>query len=559
MASAQMNVGSGIEGMLKEGYKEMSGLEMAILKNIEACKNLGKVTRTSMGPNGMNKLLINHLNKIFVTSNAGTMLGELEVVHPAAKMLVMAAKTQEEEYGDYTNFVLTFAGELLAQAEPLLQQGVHPSDIISGYKKASDLATDKFDTLVCQVLSKKDLFNQTLLSQSIYSVICAKQVGFADILSSLVAQSCLIVLGDEKEGKRPNLVMDSVRIAKLIGGSVSDSKVVKGMVIRRPPESTVRKVDNAKVAVFGTSVEAAQTETKGTVKITSAEELLNYTKSEERLLEDQIKGIKDSGVDVVISGGSISEMALHYIDKYELLAVKIASKFELKRLCQTCGATPLVRVGPVLPDEQGTVDKVYTTELAGGKVTIFEQNSDGEGSKVSTIVFRSATTNQLDDLERAATDGINAVKSLCEDGRLLPGGGACEIGLACLVSELGERTQGLEQYAIKKFATALEIVPRILAENSGQDPTVIISELYSARKRGNTTIGFNVEKGCVSDMKKDNLFDIFAAKYQALRLATDVVLTILSIDQLIMSKQAGGPKVPQQGGAPSGGEGGMDD
>lgn len=541
MSTPQLRVGSGIQGMLKDGYKEMSGLEMAILKNIEACKNLGKITRTSMGPNGMNKLVINHLNKVFVTSNAGTIIGELEVVHPAAKMVVMAAKTQEEEYGDYTNFVLSFAGELLSQAETLLQIGVHPADIIAGYEKASSAATEHLETLVCKTVA--DVHDKAEIEKAIFSVLSAKQSGYAEPLSTLVTEACLLILSDSK---RPSLNMDGVRIAKLIGGNVLDSKVVKGMVLRRPPEGARTKATSAKVALFGTSVEAAQTETKGTVKITSAEELLNYNKSEERLLEDQIKGIKDSGVDVVISGGSVSEMALHFLDKYDILTCKVTSKFELRRLCRTVGATPLVRVGPVMPDEMGFVDNVFTTELAGGKVTIFQQNEDGEGTKVSTIVFRSATTNQLDDLERAATDGINAVKTLCEDPRLLPGGGACDISLASYISDLGEKTQGLEQYAIKKYAESLEITAKILAENSGMDPTEVISSLYALHKKGESNMGINVDTAEIDDVQKNNVFDIYAAKHQALRLASDVALTILSIDQLIMSKQAGGPKLAPQ-------------
>lgn len=541
MASPQLRVGSGMQGMLKDGYKEMSGLEMAILKNIEACKNLGNITRTSMGPNGMNKLVINHLNKVFVTNNAGTIMGELEVIHPAAKMVVMAAKTQEEEYGDYTNFVLSFAGELLNQAEDLLQLGVHPADIITGYKKATNAALDIFKDLVCNKV--EDIRSNEEVEKAIFSVLSAKQNGYAEVLSGLVTKACLLILSDKKN---PSLNMDGVRIAKLIGGNIFDSKVVKGMVLRRPPEGTRKKAVSAKVALFGTSVEATQTETKGTVKITSADELLNYNKSEEKLLEDQIKGMKDSGVDVVISGGSISEMAIHFLDKYDILTCKVTSKFEIRRLCRTVGATPLVRVGPVMPEEMGFVDKVYTTELAGGKVTIFEQKEDGEGTKVSTIVFRSATTNQLDDLERAATDGINAVKTLCEDPRLLPGGGACEISLANEIHDLGEKTQGLEQYAIKKYAEALEITPKILAENSGADPAQVVSSLYALHRKGEKNMGIDIETGEIYDVTKENIYDLFAAKEQALRLASDVALTILSIDQLIMSKQAGGPVLPKQ-------------
>jgi len=237
-------------------------------------------------------------------------------------------------------------------------------------------------------------------------------------------------------------------------------------------------------------------------------------------------------------------MALHFIEKYDLLAVKVTSKFELRRLCRTVGATPLVRLGPCMPDEMGHCDLVETRELAGGRCVVFQQND--EESAVATIIIRSATTSQLDDLERALSDGVNTVKTLCEDPRMLAGGGACDIALANIIGEMGESTPGLEQYAIKKFAAALEIIPRILAENAGKDPTEVLSNLYAAHKKGGNTMGVDVETGNVADMKEASIFDTFAAKYQALRLASDVAITILRIDQLIMSKQAGGPKLPKQ-------------
>jgi len=462
------------------------------------------------------------------------------VIHPAAKMIVMAAKTQEEEYGDYTNFVLTFASELLSQAHGLLRVGVHPSEIISGYKKASAKALAVFESLCCH--SVADLRNKQQLEGAIKSVLSAKQYGYEDLLGNLVSDACLLIMPSSP--KKPSVNMDHCRLAKLLGGNIHMSNVLKGMVIRRPPAGSMKRVENAKIAVFGTAIEAAQTETKGTVKISSAAELKNYNKSDEALLDEQIRGIKESGVDILISGGSISEMALHFIERHGLMAVKITSKFELRRLCRTIDATPLVRLGPCMPDEMGHCDLVETREIAGGNCVVFQQNN--EETAVATVILRSSTTCQLDDLERACSDGVNAIKSLCEDARLLPGGGACDIALASIIAEMGEATPGLEQYAIKKYADALEVIPRVLAENAGKDPTEVISNLYSAHKKGGSTMGIDIETGEVADMKEASIFDTFAAKHQALRLASDVAITILRVDQLIMSKQAGGPKVPKQ-------------
>mmetsp|Transcript_12707 Transcript_12707/g.20550 ORF Transcript_12707/g.20550 Transcript_12707/m.20550 type:complete len:539 (-) Transcript_12707:29-1645(-) len=536
MASPQIQVGSGMQGLLKEGYKEMSGLEMAIMKNIEAVNDLGKITRTSMGPNGMNKLVINHLEKVFVTSDSATIVGELEVIHPAAKMVTMAAKMQESEYGDCTNFVISFASELLFQAQSLLRVGVHPAEVVSGYKRAADIALEQLQELVCAKVD--NVRDQKQVATALRAVVDSKVFGYGDFLTGVISEAgCLVI---PPEPKSPSLNMDNIRVAKLIGGSITKTQVLKGMLIRRPPAGTIQRVENAKIAIFGTSVEAAQTETKGTVCISTADELLNYNKSEENLMDDRIRGIKESGVDVVISGGSLSDMALHFLDRYKIMVIKVTSKWELRRLCRTVGATALVRLGAVTPEEMGHCDKVFCKEVAGGRCVVFEQND--EESQVASIVLRSSTTNQLDDLERAVNDGANTIKTYCSDSRLLPGGGATEIEMATRLSAIADKTPGLEQYAMNKFAEALEVIPKTLAENAGQDPTAVISDLYAAHKSGQANAGINIETGSVKDMKAANIFDTYAAKLQALRLASDVAITILRVDQLIMSKQAGGPK-----------------
>lgn len=536
MASPQIQVGSGLGGLLKDGYKEMSGLEMAILKNIEAVNDLGKMCRTSMGPNGMNKLVINHLEKIFVTSDAATIMGELEVIHPAAKMVVMAAKMQEYEFGDYTNFVVSFATELLNQAQSLLRVGVHPAEIITGYSKATEICVKELENLVCDQV--KDVRDEAELKRTLKAVVDSKKFGYGEFLGGIVSKAATLVIPSAP--KPAGIDMDNVRIAKLIGGNVDMTKVFKGMVVRRPPASVIQRVENAKIAVFGTSVEAAQTETKGTICLNNADELLNYNKSEEQLMEEQIRGIKESGADVIISGGSLSEMAQHFIDRYEMMVIKVTSKWELRRLCRTTGATALTRLGPVMPDEMGSCDLVETREIAGGRCVVFEQQK--EGSVVATIVLRSSTINQLDDLERAVADGVHTVRTYCKDPRLLPGGGACDIELASRIGAIGEQTKGLEQYAINKFAESLEVIPRMLAENAGFDPTVVISNLYAAHKRGEATGGVDVKTGEVSNMLEKNIFDTFAAKQSAIRLACDVAITILRVDQIIIAKQAGGPR-----------------
>jgi len=484
----------------------------------------------------MNKLVINHLGKLFITSDSATLLKELEVEHPAAKMVVMAAEMQVQEMGDGSNFVTTFAGELLSNAESLLRLGVHPSEIVLGYAKASAKAAELLEASVCHTVA--DVRSVEELSSVLRTVISAKHYGYEDLIASLVARACIGVMPPAP--KRPSVNVDSVRVCKLIGGSITDSTVIKGIVVHRQSEGTVTYAEDAKIAVFGCGIEAGSTETKGTVVIKNAAELKAFNKEEERLMEESIKSIADAGAKVVVAGGSISEIAQHFLNKYNLLFVKIVSKFELRRLCRSVGATALVRVGPPTPDEMGHADKVFVKELGSKKVTIFEQIEDE--SQVATVVLRGGTMNLLDDVERAIDDAVNTAKVLCKDGRCLPGAGATEIELAYRIQQVAESTPGLEQYAISKFAEALEVVPRTLAENSGQAAAEVLSSLYAAHATGSAAVGVDIEGTGVTDAATARIYDAFATKLSALTLAADAALTVLKVDQIIMAKQAGGPK-----------------
>jgi len=352
--------------------------------------------------------------------------------------------------------------------------------------------------------------------------------------------------------KAPSVNVDNVRVAKLIGGAITDSAVVKGVVVQRDTEGSIKRAEKAKIAVFGCSIEASAPETRGTVVIKSADELMAYNKGEEAMMEEAIKGIAESGAKVVVAGGSVSEIALHFLEKYGMLVVKVMSKFELRRLCKAVNATALVRVGAPTADELGFADLVAVQELSSRHVTVFRQ--DDEESAVATIVLRGATMNLLDDVERAIDDAVNVAKQLCKDGRMVPGAGAAEIELAAKVAELGAATPGLEQYAINKYAEALEVVPRILAENAGQDPTDVISALYAAHSAGAAGAGVDVDGDkTVKDAAGAGIFDSTAVKMSALRLASEVAVTILRVDTIIMSKQAGGPK-PRAPGPADGGD-----
>lgn len=523
----------------------MSGLEDATYKNIDACMQLTNCVRTSMGPNGMNKMVINHLEKLFVTSDSATIMKELEVQHPAAKLLVLASNMQEQEIGDGTNFVVVFAGELLKQAEELLRMGLHQSEIILGYQKALVKSLEILKEII--VHTCEDLHNVEAVTYAIKACIAAKQHGFEDFLAPFIAQACVQVMPANAKGFN----VDNVRVAKIIGGGVKQTTVVNGMCIPRRCHGTIKHVTDAKVAVFGCELDAAAPETKGTVLITSAEQLLNYSKSEEIMMEKQIKTIHEAGINVIVCGQTIGEMAQHFIDRYGMMSIKIASKFELRRVCRTVGANTVIRMDEeIKPEHIGHCDVVTETEIGSSPCVIFR--NDKEGCKVSTIVVRGSTSNVLDDIERAIDDGVNVVKAMGKDARFVTGAAAAEIHIAHRLAQYAETQPGLDQYAINKFSEAFEIIPRTLTENAGGDATTTISSLYTAHAStpnpAECLVGIDIENGGVFDAKAAGILDLYLTKETALRLAVDAAITVLRVDQIIMSKPAGGPKAPQGGG-----------
>ncbi|KAK3037103.1 hypothetical protein RJ639_029945 [Escallonia herrerae] len=532
----------GIQSMLKEGHKHLSGLDEAVLKNIDACKQLSTITRTSLGPNGMMKMVINHLDKLFVTNDAATIVNELEVQHPAAKILVLAGKAQQEEIGDGANLTVSFAGELLQNAEELIRMGLHPSEIIIGYTKAINKTIELLEELIEEGSEKMDVKNKDEVISRMRSAVASKQFGQEDFLCPLIADACIQVCP-----KNPaNFNVDNVRVAKLLGGGLHNSTIVRGMVLKSDAVGSIKRMEKAKVAVFVGGVDTSATETKGTVLIHSAEQLENYAKSEEAKVEELIKAVAESGAKVIVSGAAVGEMALHFCERYKLMVIKISSKFELRRFCRTTGAVGLLKLGQPNPDDLGYVDSISVEEIGGARVTVV-RNEEG-GNSVTTVVLRGSTDSILDDLERAIDDGVNTYKAMCRDSRIVPGAAATEIELARRLKELSFKETGLDQYAIAKFAESFEMIPKTLSENAGLNAMEIISSLYAEHANGNTKVGIDLEEGVCKDSSAMNIWDLHVTKFFALKYAADAACTVLRVDQIIMSKPAGGPRRDQPAG-----------
>ncbi|XP_024977900.1 T-complex protein 1 subunit theta-like [Cynara cardunculus var. scolymus] len=525
----------GIQGMLKEGHKHLSGLDEAVVKNIDACKQLSTITRTSLGPNGMNKMVINHLDKLFVTSDTATIVNELEIQHPAAKILVLAGKAQQEEIGDGANLTVSFAGELLQGAEDLIRMGLHPSEIIIGYTKAINKVVEILEGLVEEGSDTMDVRNKDEVILRMKAAVASKQYGQESILCPLIADACIQVCP-----KNPvNFNVDNVRVAKLLGGGLHNCTTVRGMVLKGDTVGSIKRIEKAKVVVIAGGVDTTATETKGTVLIHSAEQLENYAKTEEAKVEELIKAVADSGAKVIVSGAAVGEMALHFCERYKLMVLKIASKFELRRFCRTTGAVALLKLGTVNPDDLGHVDSISVEEIGGARVTVV-RNEEG-GNSVTTVLLRGSTDSILDDLERAVDDGVNTYKALCRDSRIVPGAAATEIELARKLKEFSFTETGLDQYAIAKFAESFEMIPKTLAENAGLNAMEIISSLYADHASGNVKVGIDLEEGACKDVSTLNIWDLYVTKFHALKYAADAVCTVLRVDQIIMSKPAGGP------------------
>jgi len=319
------------------------------------------------------------------------------------------------------------------------------------------------------------------------------------------------------------------------------------MLFKRLVEGTITKVENAKLAVYTCPLDMSSTETKGTVLIKSAEELTNFSRGEESLLEAQIKAIADTGVNVVVSGGKFGEMALHFCNKFNLMAVRLMSKFDVRRLCRTVGATALPRIEPPKSEEIGLCDHVFVDEIGDTAVVIFKQ--DSATSRIATIVIRGSTDNVMDDVERAIDDGVNTFKALTKDGRLVPGGGAVEVEIASQISSYAETLPGLEQYAVGKFAEALQSLPSAIADNAGVKYNDIITLLLASHASGdkNAAVDITSDTPTITDAVKNGILDLYLAKFWGIKYATSTAATILQVDQIICAKQAGGPK-PRQGG-----------
>lgn len=421
--------------------------------------------------------------------------------------------------------------------------GLHPSEILIGYEKASKKVLEMLDSI--ESYSSDNLRDNAELTRMIRSTVASKQFGLDEFLSGLIAEAAI----NSMPSKIGSFSTDNVRVQKILGGGIFDSEVVHGMVVTRGSMTSVRKCTDCKVAVFNTNIEMQQGETKGTVLLKNADDLLNYTKGEEAAFEKFVKGLAEAGISVVVGSGSMSELAIHYFEKYQIYAVKIMSKWELKRIARAVGATPIVKLTTPTPDELGFANEVSFKEISSTWCTVFRRDQDE--NKMATIVLRGATNAMLDDVERAIDNGISTVKTLIRNSKVVAGAGATELYLGNQIQKFAKEQPGLDQYAVEKFGVAFEVIPRTLAENAGLKAESVLADMY-AKTVDSSAFGIDCADGTVKNAMEANIYDSWETKSWALKLSFDVVITILRVDQIIMAKPAGGPKMDQAARRPDG-------
>jgi len=531
------NMRKGIPRIFREGYKQFSGIEESILNNIEAVTQFAEILKTSFGPNGLNKLIVNSIGKVYVTNDCITIVEQLSVEHPAAKVLIHAAAMQEREIGDGSNLVVIFGGELLKKAGKLIDFGIHPSSIIIGYEKAHQKLLELLETLV--INTNFDVHSIFDLSKACSTAIASKCFGLEDFISTKVAEACSIAIP-----KNPlKFIVDNVRTLKILGSNVYQTEVINGMV-HHQSKTNVKFVKNCKVLILTTNVGLREMDVTQNVVFNNSEDLLNFSKSEENIVKTSIENISKIGVKLLVLSTKPTDLETFYLNKYNIYTVVVSSKFGRRRLCRMFKARACVTKDWKFED-LGYVQLAKEIEIGGQKVTQFVQRP-GE-SIISTIIIRGASNNVMDDLERAIHDGINTIRAMCRENHFVPGAGAVEIEISKKIQEYGEKFIGNEQYSIKSYAEALEVVPRTLASNSGISFEDVVTKLLIAHENNNPNVGIDILNKDVCNVQKKQIIDLLITKKFAYKLSTNAVLTILRIDHIIMSKPKGEPKNSQKG------------
>jgi archaeal chaperonin len=538
--------------ILREGTERSKGRE-AQNNNIMAAKAVANAVRTTLGPKGMDKMLVDGLGDVVITNDGVTILREMDIEHPAAKMVVEVAKTQDDEVGDGTTTAAVLAGELLKVAEDLLDQDVHPTIIASGYRLAADRASEILKTIERTVTED----DEDLLFKISETAMTGKGAESSkDKLSKLVVKAVKSVV--EIEGGKKVVDIDNIKIEKKVGGSIEDSELIEGMVIdkERVHPNMPKLVKDVKIAMISEPVEFKKTEVDAEINITSPDQLQLFLDQEEKMLKNMVDKIINSGANVVVCQKGIDDMAQHYMSKAGILAVRRVKKSDMEKLSRASSGAIVTNIDEISESDLGHADLAEEKKIGGDSMLFI---TGCKNPKAVSIVIRGGTEHVVDSLERALEDALRVVGVVIEDEKLVAGGGSPEVELSLRLSEYAATLKGREQLAVTKFANALEVIPRTLAENAGLDPIDMMVELKSQHEKGNKNAGLDVYTGDVIDMMDKGVVEPLRVKTQAINSATESAVMILRIDDVIASTGGGEGEMPPEmmGGGMPPGMGGM--
>ncbi|MCQ6253828.1 thermosome subunit alpha [Methanocaldococcus sp.] len=498
--------------------------------NILAGRIIAETVRTTLGPKGMDKMLVDELGDIVVTNDGVTILKEMSVEHPAAKMLIEVAKTQEKEVGDGTTTAVVIAGELLRKAEELLDQNIHPSVIINGYEMARNKAVEELQKIAKEVKPEDTEMLKKIAMTAITGKGAEKARGQ---LAEIVVEAVKAVV-DEETGK---VDKDLIKVEKKEGAPIEETKLIRGVVIdkERVNPQMPKKVENAKIALLNCPIEVKETETDAEIRITDPAKLMEFIEQEEKMIRDMVEKIAATGANVVFCQKGIDDLAQHYLAKKGILAVRRVKKSDMEKLAKATGARIVTKIDDLTPEDLGEAGLVEERKVAGDAMIFVEQCKH---PKAVTILARGSTEHVVEEVARAIDDAIGVVKCALEEGKIVAGGGATEIELAKRLRKFAETVAGREQLAVKAFADALEIIPRTLAENSGLDPIDMLVKLRAAHeKEGGEVYGLDVFEGEVVDMLERGVVEPLKVKTQAIDSATEASVMLLRIDDVIAAEK----------------------
>jgi thermosome len=526
--------------ILKEGSTRSRGRE-AQHTNIMAARIIAETVKSSLGPKGMDKMLVDSFGDVTITSDGRTILDEMDVQHPAAKMMVEVAKTQDNEAGDGTTTAVILAGELLAKAEELIGKNIHPTIIIDGYKKAMEKALEILDKIAIPV----DLNSTEYLRKAAMTSMASKLVAeHREYLADLAVKAILQVA--EKEDGGYKVDVDDVKVEKKPGESVKDTMLINGVVLDKEVvhSGMPKRVENAKIALLDCPLEIEKTEFDAKINIESPEQMDAFLKQEEAMLKEMVEKLTAVGANVVLCQKGIDDMAQHFLARKGILAVRRIKKSDMEKLAKATGGKIITNLDDMSPADLGYASLVEERKIGDDKMTFVE---GCKHPRAVTILIRGATERVVEEAERSVHDALCVVRDIVEEPKVLAGGGAPELEIAKALKKYAETLPGREQLAVKSFAEALEAIPATLTENAGLDPIDILSELRAKHEKGETWAGIEVHSGKVQDMREAGVFEPISVKKQVVKSATEAASMILKIDDVIAAGKAKAPPTPPKG------------